>query len=106
LDQAADLIFSIADYRYDSSVDFGFFDESIFHEPEFDDTGTHRLEGIFIACGRGIQKRGRVSGARILDIAPTVLCLLGLEVPQEMDGKVLSEVIGADKPLQDLGHRS
>ncbi len=48
----------------------------------------HRLHGVVVAAGRGIRP-GRIEGATILDIAPTVLALLGLPLPADLPGKVL-----------------
>src|SRR5437868_13672867 len=39
--------------------------------------------------GTGVLSDERIYGASILDVAPTVLTLLGLPVGQDMDGKVL-----------------
>ena len=56
-------------------------------------SGIHRDDGIFIGRG-GAMKRGKsMTGATIYDIAPTVLYLLGLPVPDDMDGSVLREAI-------------
>jgi len=44
--------------------------------------------GVFFALGPGVPKRA-VEEARILDIAPTALKLLGLEVPSGMEGRPL-----------------
>ncbi|MEA3401993.1 MAG: alkaline phosphatase family protein [Armatimonadota bacterium] len=55
--------------------------------------GTHRLHGIFCATGPGIREGGRLSGARIEDVAPTILHLLGQPIPEAMDGRVLSEIL-------------
>lgn len=54
--------------------------------------GTHRLDGIFIAKGRELKKGAKIDGARIADVAPTVLYALGEEIPADMDGRVLSEI--------------
>ena len=51
--------------------------------------GRHRPEGILIAVGVPFRRGGTVQGATIADIAPTVLYLLGLPVPEDMDGRVL-----------------
>ena len=49
----------------------------------------HRIDGAIALYG-GIVKRGhRLSGASVLDIAPTILYLLGLPVDRKMTGKVL-----------------
>ncbi|HKL13013.1 MAG TPA: alkaline phosphatase family protein [Halanaerobiales bacterium] len=56
-------------------------------------TGHHRMDGIFFAEGPDIQKGSKVSGAHIMDIAPTVLYLLDLPILNSMDGKILRDVI-------------
>lgn len=53
-------------------------------------SGSHRDEGVFIISGRGINMDMAVDGdVNIIDIAPTILSLLGIPVPEAMDGKVL-----------------
>jgi predicted AlkP superfamily phosphohydrolase/phosphomutase len=52
-------------------------------------TGSHRMDGILFFAGPGIRSGNELSGASIMDIAPTVLSLLGVPVPVEMDGRVL-----------------
>jgi tetratricopeptide (TPR) repeat protein len=49
----------------------------------------HRPQGIFVLYGPEIQADARIEGATLLDIAPTVLTLLGLSVGNDMEGKVL-----------------
>ncbi len=56
------------------------------------DSGCHRREGIFIARGQAISQSGRLPEANILDLAPTILHLLGQPVPKRMDGRVLTEI--------------
>jgi len=54
----------------------------------------HRMEGIFLAQGPGIvAQQAPLANLRIEDIAPTVLYLMGLPVPADMDGRVLSEIL-------------
>jgi predicted AlkP superfamily phosphohydrolase/phosphomutase len=52
--------------------------------------GTHRLEGVF-AMGGPCVKRGERMRAHIVDLTPTTLAALGLRVPIDMEGRVLSE---------------
>ncbi len=51
--------------------------------------GTHSPYGMVAGSGPGI-KRGEVSGATLDDIAPTILYAMGIPVPRDMDGKVLT----------------
>ena len=57
------------------------------------DSGCHRREGIFIASGAGIRPGVQLKAAHITDIAPTVLHLMGLPVPEPMDGRPLLEIL-------------
>lgn len=52
--------------------------------------GNHRPLGIVIAYGAGVTAGTRIEGARIYDIAPTVLHRQGLPIPADMDGRVLA----------------
>jgi predicted AlkP superfamily phosphohydrolase/phosphomutase len=54
--------------------------------------GTHRRDGILVAQGRPFQKGRKIEGAQLIDIAPTILHLMGLPVPEDMDGRVLEEL--------------
>jgi tetratricopeptide (TPR) repeat protein len=49
----------------------------------------HRQQGIFILHGPGILRDQVIEGATLLDIAPTILTLLGLPIGDDMEGKVL-----------------
>ncbi|MBI4635621.1 MAG: alkaline phosphatase family protein [Candidatus Rokubacteria bacterium] len=59
-------------------------------------SGNHRLEGILAVHGAGIKPGTRVSGARIVDLAPTLLHLLDQPIPDDMDGRVLTEIFDAE----------
>ena len=60
---------------------------------EFCDSGTHRREGIILGCGPAIAPGARLQGARVEDVTPTVLHLLGLPVPVDLDGRVLEDML-------------
>jgi len=55
-------------------------------------SGTHRQQGILIASGPGIRPGPLTRPARITDLAPTILAACGLPVPDDMDGRVLTEL--------------
>lgn len=98
LDRAPDLIVKWRDYAF-----WGRGRYEIAGVPLFDDIGTwdfsdlplsavHRLEGVLIAAGHGVRAGQRIDGARLIDLAPTIMSFLGLEVPAHMDGRLLSEL--------------
>ncbi|WP_309493617.1 alkaline phosphatase family protein [Candidatus Hecatella orcuttiae] len=54
------------------------------------DDAVHSMHGIYIAYDpQETLKKGRVEKARLLDVAPTILHLAGLPVPEDMEGRVL-----------------
>jgi hypothetical protein len=50
-------------------------------------------EGFFLAVGDGIRPEARLHGASVLDVAPTLLYLMGLPVARDMEGRVLTEIL-------------
>jgi arylsulfatase A-like enzyme len=50
------------------------------------------MNAIFVASGRGIKKGARLGTIENVDVAPTVMRLLGKELPNG-DGKVLTEIL-------------
>ncbi len=63
-------------------------------------SGTHLPNGIFLFYGQGIKKDKRIEGTRIIDLAPTLLYLLKEAVPDDMDGRVVTEIF--EKPEEEL----
>ncbi len=54
--------------------------------------GRHRPLGVLLAAGAGVRPGYRVEGARIVDVAPTLLYSLGLPIPDDLDGRPLVEL--------------
>ena len=54
----------------------------------------HREQGLLIASGPGVATGTTVTHANIVDLAPTFLHWLGLEVPGDMDGRPLEGLMG------------
>ncbi|QDT74107.1 alkaline phosphatase family protein [Lacipirellula limnantheis] len=65
-------------------------------------SGSHRDNGIFLAEGPEVIAGKAISGARIIDMAPTILHLLGVPTPADMDGRALIEVLEGEaaSPLE------
>jgi predicted AlkP superfamily phosphohydrolase/phosphomutase len=68
----------------------------IFRRPPFRHSSTHRMNGMVIVAGPMTKANERLEGARILDIAPTVLYLMGLPLLDDMDGHVLTDAFADD----------
>jgi predicted AlkP superfamily phosphohydrolase/phosphomutase len=91
-DKAPDLTVVLKDWTY-RTIGLHDFTTHKLISPAFGPTGDHRMEGVLVASGAGIRPHTAPAGANLLDIAPTVLHLLGVPVPADMDGRVLSELL-------------
>ena len=58
--------------------------------------GDHQPEGFLLAIGPGIKANTVIQKANLQDIAPTILNLLGITSPPQMDGHVLVELIQSE----------
>jgi len=101
--EAPDLLVTWKDFEYNTRRGYDTERDSLFGSSlEYSDvsgysslqkSGTHHLEGIFLGQGRDFKNGGRFYGAKIIDLAPTILYLLGAGIPEDMDGRVLEEII-------------
>ncbi len=55
----------------------------------------HAQEGIFLCKGPGIKPHRYEQSITLQDLAPTILYLLGLPVPKDMDGKVHVDIMNS-----------
>jgi predicted AlkP superfamily phosphohydrolase/phosphomutase len=55
-------------------------------------SGSHRLEGVFMARGTGIRKKMNIGKITVMDLMPTFLYSLGAEIPEGLDGRVVVEI--------------
>jgi predicted AlkP superfamily phosphohydrolase/phosphomutase len=92
VDEAADIVFLPKDMRNKALGTLDFTSRG-FSFPVHGNSGDHRMEGIFLGVGDAFKAGKRLEGLSILDIAPTVLYLLGLPVPRAMDGKVAADAL-------------
>jgi predicted AlkP superfamily phosphohydrolase/phosphomutase len=105
LEKAPDLLVTWKNFEYNTRRGYGkegdgesllgssleFSDVS--HYSSLQKSGTHHLKGIFIAQGPMIKNINSFKVARIIDLAPTILYLMGEKVKQDMDGRVLREIV-------------
>ncbi len=62
----------------------------------------HRQFGMLVASGPNVKADKRIYGASILDITPTILHHFGLPVGEDMDGKVLLDLLVAPGEIQRI----
>jgi predicted AlkP superfamily phosphohydrolase/phosphomutase len=96
---APDLVVVMRDLAYITrqGYEFGYRPDVVLTDPLTHETGGHRLDGVLIACGPGLATiNHEAPPASLMDIAPTVLHLLGCPVPEHMDGRVLSERLASE----------
>ncbi len=84
---APDLLafFGDLDYRAIGLVGTG----SVFQEKDDrrPDGANHDWDGIFIAAGAGVSARGELEELSIYDVGPTILALMGVDVPEGWLGR-------------------
>lgn len=101
LEYAPDLIIRWSQDAYWSDARFGKKSSHIFESQyrvpllKSPISAVHKMNGIFMAYGKNIVSN-YIKGAQIIDIAPTVLYLMGLPIPADMDGKVLTDIFTED----------
>ncbi len=95
LEKAPDLVLQSRNWEY---MAFGHADFGARHviEPIFGMSGHHRPEGIVILAGGDIKGSVKLEGANIVDLAPTILYAMGVPIPSDMDGRVLTEAFSPD----------
>lgn len=106
LDEAPDLVLLPHD---DADIFYGLsdFGSSRIWDGTYRYSGMHRDNGMFVAAGPSVRRGVAAASPQIVDVAPTVLHLLGCEVPVDMDGRVLEEVLDPallrDRPVRRGG---
>jgi predicted AlkP superfamily phosphohydrolase/phosphomutase len=68
--------------------------------PRVSEEGTHRHNGVLVISGDCVKHPISDFRPDLIDIAPTILHILGLPVPADMDGRVLEEVLTVESPVR------
>jgi len=92
IEQAPDIVFLPRRLEYFGFGEYEFGSHQIVEAMKRGISGTHRLNGIFLAYGAAVRPNVTVANAHIVDLAPTILYLLGVPVPAHVDGRVLEEI--------------
>lgn len=88
--EAPDLYFAPADARCAVFGDFEFSSNRVLEITSPAISAQHRMDGVLGLWGPEVQSRG-LKRVQITDVAPTALHLMGMPVPDGMDGRVLEE---------------
>jgi len=100
LDKAPDIVFMPTRLEYFGFGEYEFGSHKIIEAMERGISGTHRMNGIFLAYGAHVKPGTEVAGASLVDLAPTILHLMSASIPEQMDGRILEEAISPDfQPL-------
>ncbi len=94
-DEAPDLVLLPED---DADIFYGLsdFGSARIWDDTYRYSGMHRDNGLLVASGPFVRRSAWPAAAAapsIVDLAPTILYLLGHEVPADMDGRVLEEIL-------------
>ncbi|MBI4670754.1 MAG: alkaline phosphatase family protein [Chloroflexi bacterium] len=88
VDDAPDVVFSLAEnYKALGTLEFA---SNQVVEPAFGNSGDHRMDGFVGMLGTDIKRGVKIENANIMDVAPTILYLMGLPIPSDLDGQVLT----------------
>jgi predicted AlkP superfamily phosphohydrolase/phosphomutase len=96
LEKAPDIVFLPRRLEYFGFGEYEFGSHKIIESMRRGISGTHRMNGIFMAYGAAIQPGTVVENASLYDLAPTILRLMDEPVAEHMDGRVLQEVLTPD----------
>jgi predicted AlkP superfamily phosphohydrolase/phosphomutase len=93
LGKAPDIVFLPRRLEYFGFGEYEFGSHKIIESMRRGISGTHRMNGVFMAYGASIQPGAVVENASLYDLAPTILHLMGEPVAAHMDGRVLDEAL-------------
>ena len=95
VEKAPDLVLQSRNWEY---MAFGHADFGASHvvEPVVGMSGHHRPDGLVMLAGQGIEAGVELDGANITDLAPTILYAMGIPIPSDMDGRVLTDAFTPD----------
>jgi predicted AlkP superfamily phosphohydrolase/phosphomutase len=88
VNDAPDIAFLLAEnYKALGTLEFA---SNKIVEPAFGNSGDHRMDGFVGMLGSEIKPATKIENANIMDVTPTILYLMGLPIPSDLDGQVLT----------------
>lgn len=86
---APDLIVYLGDLQWRATESIGHPSLYSFDTEMGPDDAMHADKGIFILCDHQLKGGQQLSHLRLLDVAPTILSLMGIPIPRDMEGIVI-----------------
>ena len=68
-------------------------------------SGSHRKNGVLILYGNSFKKGIELKNATVMDICPMILHLSNLPIGEEMDGRILVEVLVETKEVKKVSYK-
>ena len=65
-------------------------------------TGAHRRHGVLVTYGPQFKAGAVLDDVGLEDVAPTILHLAGVAVPDDMDGRVILEALNDDHAARPI----
>jgi predicted AlkP superfamily phosphohydrolase/phosphomutase len=96
LEKAPDIVFIPTRLEYFGFGEYEFGSHKIIESMKRGISGTHRMNGIFMAYGKAIEPGVTVEEASLVDLAPTILHLMSAPIPQKVDGRILQNIFTSD----------
>ncbi len=89
------LLIRVDGMRTEPRMDFAYTQTLIRDRPPyFCGSGTHRMDGVLLAAGDGIQPGADLGTLRLIDVAPTILDGMGEPTPAEWTGRSFGARLG------------
>jgi predicted AlkP superfamily phosphohydrolase/phosphomutase len=91
-EEAPDLLFLPRDPSIGIFGDFEFSSNQVLEPASTAISAQHRMEGVFLAAGPGLRQGQEIEGLRVIDVAPALLHMMGLPIPEGLDGELREDV--------------
>ena len=92
MDYAPDILVNIE--GFEGAIDSSTFSSKLYKCESIspNQTGLHRMNGIFVANGPSVISGQKIFDAQVLDVAPTIIYMMGYIPPDNLDGQVLYQI--------------
>lgn len=112
MSEIPDLVVDLRDWSYSPVIGTAneLSEDEIIREPikewkQLAHSGTHRREGMLIVHGPDVVS-AELGTARLVDVAPTIMNMMGLPVPSDFDGRLLTEALPGGKAMPVVGEEA